>query len=291
MSNITVDLLFCTIQHAHDDSLFIPEFIVTMIATGGGVASTLLAIACVVTNTTMDPSYRSILLSFSIANVLGTAMLAYDTISLICKHSTERLSFVITISVMLSLSHLFMLTIDQWNMLQQKNRSARDFTGLILILWIISITIGMMNVVSDETRLAFALVFLLCLTFLLASFCFIISKHFHQKRLKRGYQSKYLAMNKTSTKTFQKYWMLEYFGVMIISYAMTSVMWGVNEVRESVNPANEIPLLHSATLILYSLNFYFPSGICIYLRFLEFMIRRGRFSKRIQSSYRFRDTY
>ena len=112
-SNITVHILFCTIQQGHGHSLFIPELALTMVVTVGGVIITLLAILCIVTNTAMDPSYRSILLSYSIANVLGTAMLAYDTISLICNHSAERLSFVITISIMLSLSHLFILTMDQ----------------------------------------------------------------------------------------------------------------------------------------------------------------------------------
>ena len=176
-------------------------------------------------------------------------------------------------------------------MLKQKKRSAKDFTGLIIILWIISITIGMMNVVSEETRLIFAVVFLLSLCFLVASLVAMIIKHFQQKRLKRGYQDKFLEKKYNVRQSFQKFWMLEYFSIMILSYVVTSVMWGINELSESIDHNNEVPLLHSAALILYSLNFYFPSGICIYLRFMEFMMRRGRVAKRIQSSYRFRDTY
>ena len=134
-----------------------------------------------------------------------------------------------------------------------------------------------MNVVSDLTRLTFAIMFLLSLLTLLASFCFIINRHFQQKRLKRRYQETFLSKSNKISKKIHKFWMMQYFGPLILSYVITSVMWGINEVRESISPGHEIPLLHSGVLILYSTNFYFPSGICIYLRFMEFMIRKGRY--------------
>ena len=92
----------------------LPGFIVTLITTCGGVLFTVLSIVCVVINTEIDPSLRSILLSFSIANVMGTAMLAYDNIALICQHAEHRLNFVMTISVMLTLSHLMLLMLDEY---------------------------------------------------------------------------------------------------------------------------------------------------------------------------------
>ena len=148
----------------------------------------------------------------------------------------------------------------------------------------------MMNVVSTQSRLVFALGFLISLVLLLASYYVIVRKHFHQLRMKQEYQKKFLecVVNDNSGKN---YWMLQYFSLIIPSYAITSVVWGMNEVSESFIPHSDAPLLHSAALISYSLNFYFPSAVCIYLRVLEFMAKRGKIAKRIQSTYRFRDIY
>ena len=275
------------------DSHALPEFIVTLVTNCGGVLSTVLSVASVITDTEMEESLRSIFLSFSIANVIGTAMLAYDTIVPICYHEEERLSFVMTISVMLSLSHLMLLIIDQHIMLTaQRKRVAKDFTGLIIISWLISITIGMMNVVShQQARIIFAVMFVLIMLLLAASYITITTKHYRKKRLKRAYQLTFLRKNLHITKVVKKFWMHKFFTIIIISYACCSILWVVNELREGFQTNADNPFVHSTALILYSLNFYFPSAICIYLRCMQLMSRRGATLQRVQSSYRYRDVY
>lgn len=122
-------MVFQCFGHAGHETL--PGFVITLIITCGGILFTVVSIICLVTNTEVDPSLRTILLSFSIANVLGTVMLAYDTTALICEHEEGRLSFVMTISVMLSLSHLLLLMLDEYlTLTSNRKRTAKDFTGL-----------------------------------------------------------------------------------------------------------------------------------------------------------------
>ena len=148
-----------------------------------------------------------------------------------------------------------------------------------------------MNVVSTQSRLLFALGFHICLVLLLVNYYVIVSKHFYLLRVKRKYQNKFLDCSFVKENSGKKFWMLQYFSLIIISYAITSVVWGVNEVCESFIPHFDAPLLHSAALISYSLNFYFPSAVCIYLSVLEFMAKRGKIAKLIHPTYRFRDIY
>ena len=268
------------------------ELIVTLITSCTGVLFTILSVVCIITNTEIDRSLRSILLSFSIANFMGTAMLAYDNITLICHHKKERLHFMMTISVMLSLSHLMLLMLSEYiNLTSNRRRRARDFTGLIIISWIISITIGMMNVVSHEqARIVFAAIFLLIVLFLAVSYLVVINKHRKKKRLQQAYQHTFLRKDLRTTKVIKRIWMLRFFAIIIFSYAGCSILWVINELREGFQKNTVNSFIHSTSLIIYSLNFYFPSAICVYLRCMQWLSRKNTTLGRVQS-YRYRDAF
>ena len=273
------------------DSHKLPEFIVTLFTNCGGILFTVLSLVCLAVDAEMDPSVRSILFSFSIANVMGTIMLAYDTIALLCSNERERLHFVMTISVMLSLTHLTLLTLIQHiNVTSHKKQNPKDFTGLIVISWIISITIGMMNVVSRQNaRLIFAILFLLTLLLLVYRYIIIINKHKKLEKLKSVYQMTFL--QKYANKVVKKVWMIKFFALIVFSYAACSILWVLNELRVGLEGGKSNYIIQSASLIVYSMNFYFPSAICIYLKCIQWMSKRNKTRMRVHCSYRYRDVY
>ena len=270
----------------------LPEFIVTLVTNFGGVLFTVLSLACLSTHTEMEKSLRTIFLSFSVANLMGTAMLSYDTIAYICYHEAEKKSIVMTISVILSLSHLMILLLSEYIALASRKRMAKDFLGLIVISWIISITIGMVNVVSRrEVRVAFSITFLLIVLILVGSYVSIFNEHLKKNKSKKVYQSTFLQRNSDITRNMKKFWMLKLNAIIIFSYAGCSIPWLINEMRDEFSTDTENSVIYSASLIIYSLNFYFPSAICMYLKLIKWMTTKGKIRQRIISSYRYRDVY
>ena len=243
----------------------VPLFITSLIANCGGILFTVCSVVSIVANATIDPLIRSILLSFSIANVVGTSLLSYDTIVLALYHDEGREeSQVMTISVMLSLSHLILLMLAEYVFLLTSDvkRRASDFSGLIVTSWIISVTIGMINVVSREkTRIFFALMALLVVFHLAASYVMIVKKHKRIMLLQHRYQQNFLRKIKDGDgggirKNVNRCWQFKYFPIILISYAGCSILWIINELREGLQTDGEYSDLHSVVLIIYSMNFY-----------------------------------
>ena len=171
-------------------------------------------------------------------------------------------------------------------------RTAKDFTGLIIISWIISITIGMMNVVSrQEAHAVFAVLFLLVVFFLVGSSVVTTKKHLKMKRIQYVYHKTFMRKSLLTKKVFKRYWLLKFPAIIIFSYVACSIPWVINEIREGFKGNSSIPLFHSTSLLIYSLNFYFPSAICMYLRFMQWMSKKSKTEQRVRSCYRYRDMY
>ena len=272
----------------------LPEFIVTLVTNCSGVLFTVFSIICVITNVSIDPSLCGILLSFSIANLLGIVMLTYDTIALICYHGEQRLGFVATISVTLSTSHLMLLILAEYVIITSSSsrRSVKDFTGLIIISWIISVTLGSVNVVTlrKDARVIFAVGFILVVFFIFTCYLVIVRRHIRAKRILEAYKKHFLKVSFRRNKVVKTYWNLKYFAIIICSYVSCSIPWVVNEFREGLEITPSSPMFHSISLVIYSLNFYFPSAICMYLRYKQWMAKKSSTPAALRTSFRYRDT-
>ena len=267
----------------------LPEVMVTLITNCGGVLFTALSLICLITNTAMDLSIRRILLSFTIANLVGTGILTYDTITLICYHGGHRLGFAVTITVTLTVSHLLLLMLAQYIILTSGSKHrANDYIGLILTAWILSITLGMLNVVTlhHEARLVFAIIFLLIALYIVIKYFVIIKIHKKKKKLQYEYKQTYLSATLRRSKARRKCWKLNFVTTIIYSYLCCSIPWVFNELREGMHIGGDSPAVHSIVLIIYSLNFYFPSAICMYMRYIQGISKRYH---GIYLTYRYRD--
>ena len=261
------------------------QFFVALISYAGGVLLNVFSIICLVTNTSMDQSLRGILLSFSMANVIGTCMLTYDTYILICHDGQETSGLVATITVMLSVSHLMLLMLAEYlNLNFRWALKITNFVGLIFISWIISVTLGSLNVVSirDDARVIFAGVMLLLVVFILVKYYYIFQQQRKEKRLQKEYIVTFLRGNSRRHKTVKCYWNIKYMPIILLSYAACSIPWVINEFLEGFQEGEENIHMHSISLIAYSFNFYFPSIACIHLKYKQWITKRRRIP---QSSY------
>lgn len=273
----------CNEDGKHED---LANTIISLVVNCGGLILTLAALICLATDHEMDQSLRLILVSYSIANLMGPALLLYDTIADTCNH-------IMTVSVILTLCHLMILLLAEYhNIASNRQRTVKDFVGLIIISWIISFTVGMVNVVSmHDIHVIFSSLYLSFVFLLLATYIAIFRKHKKKNQLKRVYQQTFLVQNCRQEKGVKGFWMLKLFAVIVFSYAVCAMPWLTNEFRNALGLGPGVESLHKASVIMYSVNFYFPSGSCVYLRCMQWMSGRGKTRKRVHSTYRFRDIY
>ena len=124
----------------------------------------------------------------------------------------------------------------------------------------------MMNVVSrHEAHTVFAILFLLIVGFLAISYGVTINKHLKKRRMQSVYHQTFLRRQSVKLqKVVKRYWLLKFPAIIIFSYIGCSILWVFNEIREGFVPNQTNNLFHSISLMIYSLNFYFPSSICMY---------------------------
>ena len=276
--------MVCNI-HAHRQ----PRFIIMLTINCGGVLCTVLSIICVIANTSIDQSLRGILLSYSVANVMGTVMLTYDSFVLIC-FGDHFLNFVVTITMTLSVTHIMLLMLAEYISLTYISKQrARDYTGLLLISWIISITFGSMNVVTigNTAKIVFVIIFLFAALSILQSYFVVIKKHQKKKYLLETYKRTFLRQNSHTNKVLKRSWKIKLLAIIIFSYIGCSIPWVVNELWEGFQTDENNPFAHAVALLIYSLNFYFPSGICLYLKYIQ----RRSTTEWKRKSYRYRDSF
>ena len=88
----------------------------------------------------------------------------------------------------------------------------------------------------------------------------------------------------------KKCWKLKFVTLLISSYFCCALPWVLNELREGIGGSEmHTDTVHYAVLIIYSLNFYFPSGICMYIRFIQRASRSEHGTDGLYLTYRYRD--
>ena len=269
-----------------------PEFVVNLITNGVGMILTGIAILCIATNGTVEPSIGRILLSFSIANIIGASMLTYDAIQMICLQGAHTVGFLVTITLLLSISHVMLLTLAEYIILTSRTENnAGNYIGLITLSWIISISAGSLDVTTNHLgKVVFAVIFSLIISYILTKYYVIMKLHMKKERLRESYKLTYLRGDSRRHNNKKKYWRPKLFSIIIFSYIGCSIPWLVNELQEGLQREPDDAFIHSLTLIVYSLNFYFPSAVCVYLRYQEWKSQRKECQWHPQISAECRET-
>ena len=92
----------------------------TLVVNCVGFLNTSVAITCILTNKYIERSLRGILLSFSIANGVGSTMFAYDVFTSACGENQHEYDYIVIITVVLSLSHLLLLLLHYYIVLTSR---------------------------------------------------------------------------------------------------------------------------------------------------------------------------
>ena len=248
---------------------FSAEFIITITPYVIGAILSIISLICVVCNRSLPRVIRTILLSFSVANILGTGLLAYYNIKLYCNHGDTSVRFVIPVTVMLSLTHFALFNSSEKSFYPSKEDVRVDATlTSIILFWIISFIIGLAIVPS--VRIVFGILHIISMIILCLKFVTLRKKVKRKKTLFQFYQEMYLD-NEFPRAARKPYWKISFYGYMLFSYVTCAIPWAVNEIREQIQreTRNDI-LVHSICLIIYSLNFSFPSFICIYSKYRQY---------------------
>ena len=245
-----------------------------------GILLTILSFISVYINSTIDRSFRGILLSFSSANFIGACILIYDTICDIYNgEDTILILPLVRISVILTLTHFMLLLLAEYAILTSPNSKRRldKFFGLIILSWMISVSTGSLITVTENARgfarVMFAIVFLLALVFISTMFLLLIKKYRLRKNLEL-FKLNILALNHPRSSALRRYWKLKLklLAINLTSYFVCSLFWVFNEIYEGTQSKRSH--YNSIVLNVYSLNFYFPSVICIYLCYKEYKTNR-----------------
>lgn len=247
-------------------------FLIMLSINSSGALLAIISFACVLANTSIDPATRGILLSYSAANLIGSGMLTFESIILICV-GKQFLTFAVTITMTLSVSHMMLLILAEYiSITTSTQQRAGDHSGLLLVAWIISLTFGGMNVVDigQNARIAFAVFFLLALFLMMRCYIVVLMKDSRKKSLLEGYKKTFLRITEEPCeKQSLEYSWIHILAVFIFTYVACSIPWVLNEFREGIGSNANRPLLNTIGIIIYSLHFYFPSLVCIYLRYRQ----------------------
>ena len=255
------------------------KFTTTLILTIGAVMVTISSILMSFLNKTIDPQIRGILLSYSTSDFIQTLVLSLDTVMTICSTAYDRnnLNIVVTISVFLSLFHIMFLLIAEHQILvsDARWRSVSSFSGLTIVSWIISSCIGctLIYAKSRVPHICVATLIILIIILIVLAFISIVKKSQRRINNKKMYEKKYLDLCNFRSQIRKRFWKLKYFVIILSSYVICVVPWITKEISLGTTyfaqDKHDKFLDDSFVLMVYTINFYFPSCIVMYLWYVH----------------------
>ena len=272
----TADELF--LCHLHNTQE-VGKFSTTLILTIGAVMVTISSILMSFLNKTIDPQIRGILLSYSTSDFIQTLVLSLDTVMTICSTAYDRtnINIVVTISVFLSLFHIMFLLITEYQILVSDAhwRSVSSFYGLIIVSWIISSCIGctLIYAKSRVPHICVATLIILIIILIVLAFISIVKKSQRRTNNKKMYEKKYLDLCNFRSQIRKRNWKLKYFVIILCSYVFCAAPWITKQISIGatyfVQDKHDRFLDDSFVLMVYTINFYFPSCIVMYLWYVH----------------------
>lgn len=260
-------------------------FVATLVINSGAMIMGIIGSIIVAAIDSLDIAVRSILLSFNIANIAGAIIFIYQTIMTIClSGEASKNGRLVNISVLLTVTHLIMLVVVEHIIVSTSKRAVEAFTGLIVVFWIISISLGLIIAITDEfaARFAFIIALLIIIFILIFLYAYIVKKTKKRKKVRETYEDVYLSTEKRKSALRERFWKLQYFGVILISFIVFAFPWILSELFAALSSHDDEVLnklinnIDAFSLQVMSIHFYFPSGICLHVWYKTYKTLRIR---------------
>ena len=248
------------------EGVFIFSFAVNL----SGFVLIFVSIICLATIKNLIETLRGTLFSLSVGNLLGCSFLLYY--SIVRKYDIgigimeHKIHFLMTsgvnFTVMLAVCHMFCLTLAEYGIVRCKH-SMENFTGLLIISWILSGTSCSLLIFGDFgniKNITAGIVFISFLCFLIIYIC-SIEKHRNRKR--RVERFKKLAMHGAVRNSRRN---IIFPRLMLVSYFLSVLPWATQQVHYSIKNMKIEHFTEFILLVIYSLNFHVIAILCIFMR-------------------------
>ena len=271
---------------------------ISLLVKCGSVLSTLIAILCLIMNSSIELSLRAILISYSISNMAGSGMFVYGMVTYVCEHDEHPLDYIFMMTIVLSLSHLLLLILHYYLTLTTSSKKAAvDFSGLIIVAWITSAAVGSMITVSaehDTGHMILVVAFIVISSFSVKFYFTLVEKHRKREAVQKMFRCNFLQEDENcdDSQGCSVQWNLNLLAVMLFTYIVCSLPWLTNEILGAFH----VPFSHvgnSVAVLVYAFNFYIPSTLCMVISWSNCTLFKGRQKDVIslEESYRLRRYY
>ena len=250
-----------------DDSAVVVKLIIGMTVDGIGILLTLASFLFLILNRDIDISLRSILISFQFGNLIGSAIVVSETVSLAC--NTEPPHFI-SVSVLLSLTHLLLLLLVEHVILTSSMwRPLERFTGLICVCWLLSISLGVLNTVTitgeyqNIGKIVFSLSVIALQVMVIAIYLFLIRKNYWVRKRLMHIRKRQVNRHHYKDISFKRTWKLKYLTFIFNSNIMCGLPWIIQKLYEGCSHLQSSPYAQFAILLAFACKFYFPPLVCV----------------------------
>ena len=266
--------------------------IATLIIHCGSLVSIIIGLLCVLTNTSIERSLRGILISYSIANVIGSGFFTYDILTYPFQDEDLYANFMYQVTMLMSLAHLLLLILHYHIILtSNRKKKGRDFVGLILTAWIAAATLGCVNASLDDNVRGIVVIFIFVVVLMITcrAYFVVLKQHMKKESIRISYIETFL-YTEEGTNDLQKangQWNLRFLAIILISFATSSIPWLVMNVSGFHKDREDFE--HSIPLSVYSLSYYVPSVICMYMKYKDFNTEEAKGCSCLEEAYRLRN--
>ena len=249
---------------------------ICLMINSGALILIIISLICTVINRSIERSLRGILISYSAANTVGSCFFIYDMLTYSCGGDHKKLNFMYAVTVLMSFAHILLLILHYQNILScSKKTKGRDFVGLIFTSWVTSSALGCIETSLDvhTSHLVVVVGFAVMAVVVLLAYVFVLRKQRTAKAIRLTYIKRFLYTDKEDDdfeqKIFEKIWSLKLLAVIIVSFIACCIPWQVFAVRGLHNSMRSL----SIPLSVYSLSFYVPSFVCMFMKWNDNFVR------------------
>lgn len=251
--------------HGTDHALVIGNIIVDCIA----FILCIVSLVCMWTVKNINRTIQETLVSFSFANLMGASFFVWNGIAVIqhigVKDMSKNFLIGFCCSMLLSVVHLSCIVLAEFIIVSSHFKDfTRSFRGVLGICWFISIILCTF-VIFLELQVAQTLTFVVIVLSWSSFIVFYLT-------VMRKYRNRRCNLNfykSSQIRDCQEIGQEIYFPrVIVVSYYLCALPWAFKEIFYIYNNIEDEEDATSIwTLIVYSLNYYLISFVCLHLRF------------------------
>ena len=175
-----------------------------------------------------------------------------------------------------------------------RKKKGRDFVGLILAAWIGAATLGSLNASLEESGVVVVVIFVVVVALTLKAFVVVLREERVRESIHTTYIQTFLYTTEEEKQKLhadtQGQWSVKFLGIIFIMSVVCSIPWLIFNIS-GFHQKTISMFEHSVSLCVYSISFYTPSLICIYMKYRDLKISRTNGSTpsaSLEGAYRLR---